>query len=98
VTIKERVLAESRAVDPRPRAVVLDLAQNAELDVETVDVLDELAAALAADGIELRLAEVRAPALEMLRRSGLADHVAVAPTLDAAASGTGAAAAHHPPG
>ena len=49
-----------------------------------MDALVELADALAGDGIELRLAEVRAPALEVLRLSGLAGRVAIVPTLDAA--------------
>jgi high affinity sulfate transporter 1 len=94
VAVKERVLAEARTADPRPAAVVLDIAQSPELDVETVDVLGELADALGAEGSELRLAEVRVPVLGILGRSGLADRVTIAPTLDAAI----AAGPHHPPG
>jgi high affinity sulfate transporter 1 len=84
VAVKDRVLALARETDPAPHAVVIDLAQSPELDVEGVDALAELADALARDEIELRLAEVRAPAREVLRRSGLAERVAIAPTLDAA--------------
>jgi MFS superfamily sulfate permease-like transporter len=83
------VLAAARIADTRPEAIVLDLAQSAELDVESVDVLGELADALGADGIELRVADVRAPALGMLRRSGLAGRVAIAPTIDAAVDPAG---------
>ena len=36
------------------------------------------------DGVELRLADVRAPALEVLTRAGLAERVPIEPTLDAA--------------
>ena len=68
-----------------PRAVVLDLSQTTELDLQTVDTLGELADALEREGIELRLADVHAPALEVLTRAGLADRVPVEPTLDAAA-------------
>ena len=46
--------------------------------------IGELAATLARDGVELRLAAPRAPAVEMLRRSGLAARLASAPTIDAA--------------
>jgi high affinity sulfate transporter 1 len=81
--VKERVL-ELAGAEPRPRAVVLDLAETTELDVQTADTLGELAAALHADGIELRLAEVRAPALALLRRAGVAERVRIEPTLDRA--------------
>jgi sulfate permease, SulP family len=95
VAIKERVLALAGEADPHPYAVVLDLAQSPDLDVETVDALRELVDALAAGSTDVRLAEVRAPALEMLRRSGLTERLDVEPTLDAAVR---ARAAPHPPG
>ena len=38
----------------------------------------------AREGIELRLADVRAPALEVLTRAGVAERVPIEPTLDAA--------------
>ncbi len=79
--VKERILALART-DPRPAAVAFDLAQSTELDVQTADTLGELVDALAADGIELRLANVRAPALAILRRAGIADRVRIAPNLD----------------
>ena len=55
--------------------MILDLSGSTELDIQTADMLGELAAALRRDGIELCLAEVRAPALEILapqrrRRAG----------------------------
>ena len=83
--VKDRVLALLAAASPGPRAVVLDLSQTTELDLQTVDTLGELADALEREGIELRLADVHAPALEVLTRAGLADRVPVEPTLDAAA-------------
>lgn len=84
IVVKERLLALVRDAEPTPRALVLSLADNHELDVETADVLAELADALGREGVELRLAEVRAPVLELLRRSGLAGRVRVDPTLDSA--------------
>ena len=80
---KDRVLAITAAASPAPHTVVLDLSQSTELDLQTADTLGELADALARDGIELRLARVRAPALDVLTRSGLAERLPVAPTLDA---------------
>ncbi len=61
-------------VRPRPRA--------RSSTSRRADTLGELVDALAADGIELRLANVRAPALAILRRAGIADRVRIAPSLD----------------
>ena len=79
---KERVLAITAAASPGTRAVVVDLSQSTELDIQTVDTLGELADALGRDGIELRLAEVREPAREVLARSGVAERVRIERTLD----------------
>jgi MFS superfamily sulfate permease-like transporter len=55
VNVEERLLDLVRASEPRPDAVVLELAESSDLDVETLDALDELARALADAGVELRL-------------------------------------------
>jgi MFS superfamily sulfate permease-like transporter len=86
VNVKERLLLLVRERDPKPKAVVLDLADSADLDVETLDTLGELAETLAADNVELRLALVRSRALALLERAGITDKVPVAPTIDAAVS------------
>ncbi len=85
--VKEHVVDLLGNAEPRPPAVVLDLSGNTELDVQTVDTLSELSQALAKDGVELRLAAVRAPALELLERAGLTGRIPILPTLDAAVSG-----------
>jgi anti-anti-sigma regulatory factor len=54
------------------------------LDVESLDMLGELADELGAQGVELRLASARAPVLELLRRAGLTDRLRIEPTVDAA--------------
>lgn len=82
--VKERVLALADAADPPPSVVVLDLLQSTELDLQTADTLGELADALEGRSMRLRLASVRAPAMEVVRRAGLLDRLEVAPTLDAA--------------
>jgi sulfate permease, SulP family len=83
-SVKDRLLAIVRGTEPRPAVLVLDLGESADLDVATLDMLDDLAVALSAGGVELRVASVRGPALEMLRRGGLLARIRVAPTLDAA--------------
>jgi high affinity sulfate transporter 1 len=89
VSVKEHILDTARAEGSD--LVVVDLSGSADLDVETLDALGELADALAAEGAELRLAGVRRPAAALQRRSGLAQRVAIAPTLDGAVL-------PHPPG
>jgi MFS superfamily sulfate permease-like transporter len=83
VNVKEHLLALVRDAGERPGALVLELDQS-DIDVETLDVLAELNEALAAESVELRLASVRVPVVELLRRSGLTERVRIEPTLDAA--------------
>lgn len=77
---KERVLALAEHSDAP--VVVLDLSLSAELDVESVDMLGELAEGLQAAGVELQLASVRAPVLDILRRAGITERVRIVPTLE----------------
>ena len=79
--VKDRVLALTAAA-VEPHAIALDLEQSTELDLQSADALGELADALRQDGIELRLAVVHAPALEVLTRSGVAERVRIEPSLD----------------
>jgi MFS superfamily sulfate permease-like transporter len=88
-SLRDRLLAVIEAATGRPSVVVLDLSESADLDIDTLDGLAELADTLAADGIELRLAGVRARALALLRRTGLAERVRIDATLDAAATPDG---------
>jgi sulfate permease, SulP family len=81
--VKDHLLANIRAADKRPRVLVLELDQS-DIDLESLDTLTELVEALASESVELRLASVRGPVLELLRRSGLAERVRMEPTLDAA--------------
>ena len=82
--VKEHLLELVRERDTQPHALVLDFAANHDLDLETLDTLAELAQALADDGVELTLAAVHTPVLELLRRGGLAERIRIEPTLDAA--------------
>jgi MFS superfamily sulfate permease-like transporter len=85
VKAKERLLAEVSSVTPQPGVVVLDVSETAEFDLEAADALSDLEAALARNGIELRLATVRSRALTILERSGLAERIVVESSLSEAA-------------
>jgi SulP family sulfate permease len=63
------VLAE----DPAPKAILIDLAATADLDVTTTDMLFELLADLRARGIEVLVAQVKGTVRDSLRRTGLID-------------------------
>jgi sulfate permease, SulP family len=80
--VKNRVLELAGALGTR--VVVLDLSRNDELDVQGLDMFGELADELAAREVELRLAGVRAPVFELLRRAGLAKRLSIEPTLESA--------------
>jgi hypothetical protein len=70
-SVESRLLALVQEADPKaeahPRPSV-----STDLDVQALDMLVELADRIEGDGAELRLASVRAPALELLCRRGLA--------------------------
>jgi MFS superfamily sulfate permease-like transporter len=68
---KDQVLELLRADPDPPRAVILDISATADLDVATTDMLTVLFNHLSQDGIELRLAQVRGPVRDRMRRTGL---------------------------
>ena len=70
-SVRERVLEAVAAAEPRPEVVVLDLSQSVDLDLQSVDGIADLARQLQAEGVELRLAAVRAQAAEILERAGV---------------------------
>jgi MFS superfamily sulfate permease-like transporter len=70
---KDQIVALVRAAPADLRAVVLDIGATADLDVATTDMLATLFTALRESGIELRLAQVRSPVRDRMRRTGLVD-------------------------
>jgi sulfate permease, SulP family len=83
--VKQYLLELAQTEDARRRTtVVLDMANTHDVGVETLDMLNELVKALSRSGVELRLAAVHAPVMELLRRGGLVGRVRIEPTLDAA--------------
>jgi high affinity sulfate transporter 1 len=63
------------APDPRPRAVVIDLAATGDLDVTTADMVAALVRDMQERGITLVFAQVRGPVRDRLRRMGLMEAV-----------------------
>ena len=80
-------ILQQKAVDPPPRAVLLDLGATADLDIGTSDMLRDLAKDLRQNHIELLLAQVRGSVRERMRKTGLLESIGAAcifPTVGAA--------------
>ncbi|MET9772613.1 sodium-independent anion transporter [Streptomyces sp. NPDC006415] len=87
--IKNAVRELTKAADPAPHAVVLDLTASFRLSIPVLDALAELCEELARQGITLHLAHLRTRAAEELARHPLTDHLtshAIHPTVDEAVS------------
>jgi sulfate permease, SulP family len=63
------------AADPVPKAVVLEAGANPDLDITSTEMLEQLVESLRGAGVDLVLADVRQPVVDMMRRSGLAAKV-----------------------
>ena len=75
------------AAQPRPRAVVLDMAVQYELDLTSAEVLKGLVKELHRNGIAVYVADLRAPVARYAQRIGLTDLSGEGhsfPTIDAA--------------
>jgi high affinity sulfate transporter 1 len=57
--------------DPTPTALILDIGANDRLDITSAEMLTTLVGTMRSVGIEVALAEVRRPVIDMARRSGL---------------------------
>jgi MFS superfamily sulfate permease-like transporter len=62
--------------------VVLELSESPDLDVQTLDMLEELIDELATHQIELRVASARAPAIILLKRAGLIGPIKLVAKID----------------
>ena len=72
---RSQILELVDARRPAPRAVLIDLAATADLDVTTSDMLLDLVANLGARSIPVLLAQVKSPVRERLRKTGLMDEI-----------------------
>jgi high affinity sulfate transporter 1 len=69
------------------KAVIVDMVTNDRLDITSVEMLEKLAEELQRNGIAMMATHVHKPILEIVHRSGLAEHfskVKLFPTIDAA--------------
>jgi len=75
--VRDRVKQLVGAADPVPRAVILDVGANSELDITAAESLDGLIRTLRSAGVDFALAEVRGPVLERARRTKFVDVLAL---------------------
>jgi MFS superfamily sulfate permease-like transporter len=69
--VTDAITSLVRASKSQPKAVVLDFSPNAGLDITSSEKLGELVTELRGDGVDFALAEVRRPARDAARRSGV---------------------------
>jgi SulP family sulfate permease len=72
---KDQIIRLVRAAEPRPSTVILDISATADLDVATIDMLNELLDELRRLSIQLVLAQVRGTVRDRMRRTGLMEVV-----------------------
>jgi sulfate permease, SulP family len=73
LTVRDQVRALVAASSSKPRAVVLDLGAQDELDLTSANVLTAMGRELQAKEVDLYLAELRTPALRFARSVGVLD-------------------------
>ena len=73
--VRDRVKQLVGSAEPLPKAVVLDIGANSDLDITSTDMLDELIGSVRHAGIDFALADARQPVVDMLRRGGLVEKV-----------------------
>ena len=71
--IREQLTQLVTALEPRPKVVVLDLADTPHTDLSAVEMLRDLRVELQAHGVILKLAEVAGPVRDLLMADGQAE-------------------------
>jgi high affinity sulfate transporter 1 len=87
LTVRDRVKAMIAEMASPPRAVILDSSAWDQLDLTSTDVLTSLVKELRGNGIAVYFADVHAPVLEYVRKTGLLEFIGedhVFPTVDLA--------------
>jgi SulP family sulfate permease len=69
-SVRDGILAAAADAEPRPSVILVDLSLTPEVDMPVVEALEDLHGRLAADGIELWLANLRPDARDLLDRAG----------------------------
>jgi len=70
--VRDRIKFLVGAAVPVPRAVVLDVGANNDIDITTAEVLDRLVRTLRSAGVDFALAEARSPVVDRVRRGDVA--------------------------
>jgi MFS superfamily sulfate permease-like transporter len=73
--LRDEVRRVVGASDPRPKAVLIDLEASPQFDVPSADRIAELVAELQEHNIEVLLARVHEPVLDLFRHTGLASMI-----------------------
>jgi high affinity sulfate transporter 1 len=71
---RTQILAQTTG-DAPPRAILLDLAASADLDIGTTDMLRDLCSDLRAKQIDLLFAQIRGSVRDRMRKTGLLEHL-----------------------
>jgi MFS superfamily sulfate permease-like transporter len=71
---RTQILAQTTG-DAPPRAILLDLAASADLDIGTTDMLRDLYSDLRARQIDLLFAQIRGSVRDRMRKTGLLEHL-----------------------
>jgi high affinity sulfate transporter 1 len=95
--VRESILNAVHAQQPKPQLVILDLSAAPRVDVQSAEVLGELADELRADGVRLQAVEPRSSVRDRLRASGVEEKLGgvnrfrtIADAVDAASAATSA--------
>ena len=94
--VRDRIKMLVGASSPPPRGLIIDAGANDRLDITSTEMLTELAHTMTSAGIDMALADVRQPVIEMMRRSGLLEELGeghVFHTIDDAVAVLGSAVA-----
>jgi SulP family sulfate permease len=73
--VSEEIRSLVSSSDPPPEAVLLSLEMTDELDVSSADELSDLISELASINVDVLLANVHGPVLDMMRRTGLLEEL-----------------------
>ena len=73
--MRDRIKALVKSSKPPVRAVLIDMTANDELDITSDEMLENLAEEFHREGIDIMLAEVHQPVMQMAERSGFVEKI-----------------------
>jgi sulfate permease, SulP family len=75
MTVRDHIKAMVAELEPPPRALIFDAGAQDDLDVTSTEVMKGLIKQLQAEGIEIYLADIHAPVLEVGSKTGLKEFI-----------------------